>query len=122
MNVAIDERVLEIVHARRAELEKIVWAGVDRELHALIDAELERCGNGSSETAFSVATSAVATTTTKVCRGPCRRTLPASSFDKHRRVCRECRARQTREREHRRHVETAADAVPPRPAGGDHTG
>jgi hypothetical protein len=50
VNVAIDERVQAIVHARRDQLEEIVRAAVDRELQALVDAELERRANGNGTT------------------------------------------------------------------------
>ena len=105
---AIDARISELVSAHRPELEQLVRQAVDRELALLVDAELERRGNGSSETAAAAAT--------KVCRG-CGRTLPASSFEKHRHVCRECRARQ---REQRHQAE--ADTEPPHQPERDHGG
>jgi len=106
---AIDERISELVSAHRPELEQLIRRAVDRELEHLIEAEFARRGSGSSETATSAAVA-----TAKVCRD-CGRTLPVSSFEKHRLVCRECRARQ---REQRRQAE--ADAEPPRP--GDYGG
>ena len=112
---AIDERIGERVAAHRSELEQLVRQAVDRKLERLIDAEFARRGNGS----VSVATSATFAST-KICRG-CGRTLPASSFEKHRHVSRECRRDQNVEREQRRQADAAEDAEPPR-TGGDLAG
>jgi hypothetical protein len=103
---AIDERISELVSAHRPQLEQLVRQAVDRELAALVDAELARRSNGS--------TAAGVTQTTKSCRGPCGRTLPASSFERHRHVCRDCRRHRDRDREHGR---AAVETEPPRPAG-----
>jgi len=104
---ALDERIFELVSAHRSELEQLVRQAVDTELERLIEAEFARRGNGSSETVGP---------TTKVCRD-CGRTLPASGFEKHRHVCRECRIRQNREREQRRQAEPDAELPRPRDHG-----
>lgn len=108
---AIDERIGDLVAAHRSELELLVDRALERELAQLVEERIAaRNGNGGTHAPSA---------TTKVCRGPCGRTLPVSSFDKHRRVCRDCRRQQNREREHR--AAAAAEPEPPRP-GGDHGG
>lgn len=108
----IDERIRELVGQHRPELEQLVDQALTRELAQLVEERLART-NG----AHNAATAAPAT---KVCAGPCGRTLPLSSFEAHRAKCRECRRAEARERERAQRRTTAtveqAPAEPERPA------
>jgi hypothetical protein len=120
---AIDERITELVAARRQTLAELVRAAVDRELQALVEAELEQRRNGRTDLILPgrnksdgnghVRPAAAATDSmaVKVCTGPCGRTLPVSAFERNRGKCRECRRAEHRDRELRARP---ADPEPPR--------
>jgi hypothetical protein len=83
---------------------RVVREVVDRELQALVEAELAaRIGNGST------AQAAGPLQETRHCRG-CDRDLPASAFERGRHICRACRRQQERDRERQR--KATADDVP----------
>jgi len=82
MTPRLEERVHQLVHAHRPHLEQLVRAAVDRELQALVDAELaSRNGNGAAPSAA-----------TKICT-ECGNRLPVDRFDRNRNQCRACRTR-----------------------------
>jgi len=101
----LEERIQAIVHEQhRDQLAELVREVVDRELQALVEAELAaRNGNGSTAQAANPLQE------TRHCRG-CDRDLPASAFERGRHMCRACRRQQERDRERQR--KAAADDVP----------
>jgi len=111
---AIDERIQQLVAARREDLAELVRQAVERELQALVAAELEaRNGNGTGEVA-ALSGRVRESDAVKVCTGPCGRTLPVTAFERGRRKCRECRRGEYRNRERR-----APDPEPPRTGPSD---
>lgn len=111
MDVDVEARIHELLAARRPILEQLVRHAVDAEITALVDAELERTlpnGNGATRAVEPA---------TKLCTGPCGRTLPVSAFEKGRAKCRQCRRAENREREQRHTLAATvpADQEPPRP-------
>jgi hypothetical protein len=115
---AIDERVQALVAAHRNQLAQLVRQAVDRELAALLDAELEHRANGNGAHAApgpQEAPRAASAPTTRTCKG-CGRTLPLARFEKNRHKCRECRRDQyARWKERRAAGQTETPEQPPSP-------
>ena len=117
--VAIDERIHQLVEAHRPELEQLVDQALARELEALIEERLAarnganpypRVGNAPAAQSERPEPSA-RTDATQVCEG-CGGTKPETAFEKHRRRCRDCRRRDRRTAP----VVEQAPAEPDRPA------
>jgi hypothetical protein len=106
VQAGIDERIRELVGQHRADLAELVRQAVDRELPALVEAELEQRTNGHATPAPVVAT--------KVCNGN-GRDLPVDRFEKYRSRCRDCRRQEEAARARKRRAAETAEAEPPRP-------
>jgi hypothetical protein len=107
----VEQRVRAAVEARRVEFEALVKEAGERELAALVDAELARRLKGSLGFELEEAAAAVvnggARAASRVCSA-CQRELPATEVAHWRRQCRECRRRLQRERSARKQQAAAA--------------
>jgi hypothetical protein len=104
----LERRVAALVQTHRPQLAEFVRQAVDQELQALVAAELASL-NGANGTRQERSPSP-AGETSRQCRS-CDRDLAPSAFETGRRVCRECRQRQHRERERRTETAGLADRL-----------
>jgi hypothetical protein len=108
VQTGIDERIQELVAARRDDLAELVHQAVDRELAELVELELRnRNGNGHIRPEPPPADSppdgiriSSADPVTKACNR-CQLEKPVGDYETGRNTCRACRREQERERAHR---------------------
>lgn len=116
---AIDERIQELVDARRPQLEALVDEMIAAELARLVEERLTGNGNGAEDHLGAAVSPSDAPqrsdpAETKTCTG-CGKTLEAAAFEPRRLVCRRCRRDQVRAREQRRANGQPDDQELPRP-------
>jgi len=117
----LEQRIAAVLEQHRPQLAELVHQAVDRELQALVAAELQRC-NGTTPSAIRNGTRARPSgqPDTRLCR-TCGQAKPRDGFEAGRAVCRGCRRAQHRERQRHHKEATAAPfpgaASPSSPAG-----
>src|SRR5262249_7965983 len=97
----LEARVIALVQSHRPQLAELVRQAVDRELVALVDAELaRRNGNGAAPKLSAAKAQDDPPGEQRRCK-TCGETKPLDRFEAHRHQCRECRRDAVRARERR---------------------